>query len=182
MSEAGVDRSGFSATSAKSDAAALLAEQMLDEAIDGAEPESVLPDVVPPTIHIVGSHWGPLRDLFRGKGVQLKRRKVTDEERAAHKITSDRPRFFISATILPVEDAGAGAGAGAGAPKTAKKAKTKRSRDDDAEAAVEEPATGAKKRVMSCSVCKAPGHTKSKCETSKPEEAAEEAEEAEAAT
>ena len=63
----------------------------------------ILENVIPPTVHIVDNLWGTLSKSFKEKrGVVLKRRKATDAERISFKIKTTRPRFFISAHILPI--------------------------------------------------------------------------------
>jgi hypothetical protein len=98
-------------TSDRAEKAKIGAMTLISAAVTAAGPPHatethVIENIVPPTCHIVENLWGSLAGYFKFRHVLLKRRKATPEERVLNKIKTDRPRFYISAHILPLSKRG----------------------------------------------------------------------------
>lgn len=102
----GIGYGGFNEVSAcatrNSEEARSRIAKVISETPPHATEEVVLADVVGPKTHIVDNLWGALSRSFKEKHVLLKRRPITPEERASLKISTKRPRYFISVHILPL--------------------------------------------------------------------------------
>ena len=119
----GIGYGSFSATSASAQRHQDEARAKISACIAAHPPhataEGVHEAIVGPKTHVVDNLWGPLCREFKAQHVALKRRKITDEERKAAKIATQRPRYVISVHILPLSkrpkpSGGGGGGSGGG--------------------------------------------------------------------